>query len=180
MRAGARRVFPLGLGEQPVGLAGHPGEPGHILLGIVPAHIDDGRVPRPQPTSPARPSRGQPPTETQASQSANVTSNLETANGLAIVTRAGGLHCRSGPFQSAGDPIMNSPAGTTIISGQSLAHSLKAARLQRPLSLGLEHVGLELARPCRAASSSTQFTCSLMSACSITPTSPTMIPTNST
>src|SRR5262249_26245763 len=74
----------------------------------------------------ARPSRGQPPTDTQASQSINVTSYLETANGLAIVTLCWGPSSGIRPFSVGGDPIMNSPAGTTTISGQSLAHSLKA------------------------------------------------------
>ena len=44
-----------------------------------------GLVPRPQPHLSVAFVR-HPPTETQASQSANVTSNLDTANGLAIVT----------------------------------------------------------------------------------------------
>src|SRR5262245_20915284 len=39
--AGTRRIFPLRLGEQAIGLAGHPGEPDHIFLGVVPAHEDD-------------------------------------------------------------------------------------------------------------------------------------------
>ena len=58
----------------------------------------------------------QPPTETQASQSANVTSNFETANGLAIVTPCCGPSSSERPFSFAGEPIMNSPAGTTTIS----------------------------------------------------------------
>src|SRR5262249_1203304 len=67
--AGARRVFPFGLGEQPVYIAGHLGEPSDVGLGVT------GRVPRPQPRSRARPGSGQPPTATQSSQSAKVTSN---------------------------------------------------------------------------------------------------------
>src|SRR5262249_3736975 len=38
--SGTCRVFPFRLGEQPVLLAGHPGEPAHIRLGVVPAHMD--------------------------------------------------------------------------------------------------------------------------------------------
>ena len=42
----------------------------------------------------------------------------------------------------AGDPIMKSPAGTTIISGQSLAHSLKASPgFSARSASGFEHVG---------------------------------------
>src|SRR5262245_29301282 len=68
-----------------------------------------GRLPRPQPLS-----LGlylQPPTETQASHSAKVTSNFPTANAFAIVTLCTGL--------LISDPIMTSPAGTTTISGHS-------------------------------------------------------------
>ena len=74
VRAGARRVFPFGLGQQPVGLAGHAGQPGHILLGVVPAHVDH----RPRAASlagVAGPAHAQPPSVTQASHSSNVTSN---------------------------------------------------------------------------------------------------------
>src|ERR1700730_7940290 len=39
--AGARRVFPLGLGEQTIGLAGLPREPLRVLLRIIPADVDD-------------------------------------------------------------------------------------------------------------------------------------------
>ena len=46
-----------------------------------------GLVPPPKPLSLTL---GHPPTETQASQSANVTSNLDTAKGLAIVTECCG------------------------------------------------------------------------------------------
>jgi hypothetical protein len=61
-----------------------------------------------------------------ASHSSNVTSNLETANGFATVTSCGGpsLASRSGSF--SGEPIMNLPAGMTIIAGQPFAHSLKS------------------------------------------------------
>src|SRR5262249_33661991 len=48
---GARGVFPFGLGEQPVGPAGHSGKPCHILLGIVP--IDAAQwLPTASPTVP--------------------------------------------------------------------------------------------------------------------------------
>ena len=47
--AGARRVFPLGLGEQTIGPAGLPREPLRILLSIMPADVDD----RMRATSPA-------------------------------------------------------------------------------------------------------------------------------
>src|SRR5262245_34517982 len=45
-----------------------------------------GRLPLPQPLSSGRESLPQPPPAAQASHSANVTSYLPTANGLAIVT----------------------------------------------------------------------------------------------
>src|SRR6516164_11728053 len=69
--------------------------------------------------------RGHAAAATQASHSSNVTSNLERANGFAIVTSCGGpsLAFRSSSF--SGEPIMNLPAGMTIISGQPFAHSLK-------------------------------------------------------
>src|SRR5580693_49379 len=70
---------------------------------------------------------GHPATETQASQSANVTSNLDAAKGLAIVTLCGGPSWSKRPGSVAGDPIVKVPAGTTIISGQSFAHSRKLA-----------------------------------------------------
>src|SRR6516165_6127948 len=41
LRSSTRRIFPFCLGEQPISLAGHPGEPGHIRLGVVPAHPND-------------------------------------------------------------------------------------------------------------------------------------------
>src|SRR5205814_9542922 len=85
-----------------------------------------GRESRPQSTSPAQPYRDQPPTDAQAAQSLNDTSYLETANGLAIVTLCWGSSSGIRCFSVGCDPIMNSPAGTTTISGQSLAHSLKA------------------------------------------------------
>src|SRR5262249_47707726 len=39
--ASASRVFPFRLGEQSIGLASHLRKPRHILLGVVPADIDD-------------------------------------------------------------------------------------------------------------------------------------------
>src|SRR5262249_32959183 len=82
-----------------------------------------GRLLRPQPWSFTPPSGGQPPTRTQASQSSNVTSYRDTANGLAIVTGCCGPSFGKRPFSLTGDPIRNSPAGMTTIMGQSLAHS---------------------------------------------------------
>ena len=38
--AGARRVFPLGLGQQAVVGAGLRGQPGDVSLRVVPAHVD--------------------------------------------------------------------------------------------------------------------------------------------
>src|SRR5437764_142352 len=76
-----------------------------------------GRLPLPQPWS-----SGlclQLPLDAHASHSANVTSNLPTANGLAMVTLCVGF---SSLFFS--DPIMKLPAGTTTISGHS-GQSLK-------------------------------------------------------
>src|SRR6516165_2234312 len=69
----------------------------------------------------------QSPYVTQVSHSSNVSSNLATANGLTILTVCCGPSQAWRPFSVGGDPIMNSPAGTTIISGQSLAHSRKAS-----------------------------------------------------
>ena len=37
LRSRARRVFVFRLGEQPVGLAGHPGQPCHVALGVIPS-----------------------------------------------------------------------------------------------------------------------------------------------
>src|SRR5262249_38251232 len=42
--AGPRGIFPFGLCQKPVLLAGQPGEPAHILLGILPGHIDRGHL----------------------------------------------------------------------------------------------------------------------------------------
>src|ERR1700730_6836607 len=43
--ARARRVLPFGFGEQAVGPARHFGEPGHILLDLIPVYIDHGLRP---------------------------------------------------------------------------------------------------------------------------------------
>src|SRR5262249_17330124 len=40
-RARARHVFPLGLGQQAVGLAGLARNPGHVGLGVLPADVDN-------------------------------------------------------------------------------------------------------------------------------------------
>src|ERR1700730_1154487 len=79
-----------------------------------------GISPRPQRSG----TRGHAPAATQASHSSNVTSNLETANGLAIVTSCCGRSLASRPDSFSGEPIMNLPGGTTIITGQPFAHSL--------------------------------------------------------
>src|ERR1700731_1057249 len=81
-----------------------------------------GISPRPQRSG----TRGHAAAATQASHSSNGTSNLETANGLAIVTSCCGRLLASRPDSFSGEPIMNLPAGTTIITGQPLAHSLKS------------------------------------------------------
>ena len=135
----------IGLGEQPVCLAGHPGKPGHIGLCVVPAHIDD-RLSAPPPAGIVSPPFLRAAGDRNAGpQSANVTSYFEIANGLAIVTLCRGPSLPSRPFSPRGDPIMNSPAGTMTISGQSLAHSPeRCARLQRPLAIRAENVGPEI------------------------------------
>src|SRR5262245_13946778 len=84
-----------------------------------------GRSPRPQLRSSG--TYLQPPALTQASQMAKVTSNLLTAIGLVIVTL-----CTGFSFEYSSEPIMNSPAGITTISGQS-GQSLK-------LSFGFRHL----------------------------------------
>src|SRR5271166_5335943 len=40
LSSGARRIFVLGLGEQPIVLASDPGEPFHISLSIVQTYVD--------------------------------------------------------------------------------------------------------------------------------------------
>ena len=50
LRPGTRRIFVFGLGQQPIGLASHLGEPCHIALGVLPGHVDH-RLPS---ASPAR------------------------------------------------------------------------------------------------------------------------------
>ena len=44
-RSGARRIFVFGLGEQPIGLAGHLREPRHVLLRVVPIDVDRWLLP---------------------------------------------------------------------------------------------------------------------------------------
>src|SRR5215475_399624 len=83
-----------------------------------------GRVPCPQSLSEMF---SQPSYLTQASHSSHVTSNLETAKGFAIVTSCCGPSRARRPVSLSGDPIVKLPAGITIISGQSLAHSRKLA-----------------------------------------------------
>src|SRR5262249_13450480 len=72
-----------------------------------------GRRPLPQPWSLGVRLLVQPPPATQVSHSANVTSNLPTANGALILTRCGGFSLSLSFY-----PIMNSPRGTTTIVGQ--------------------------------------------------------------
>ena len=48
--SGARRIFVFGLGQQPIGLAGHPGEPRHIALRVVPSDVDH-RLPAAAPAA---------------------------------------------------------------------------------------------------------------------------------
>src|SRR5580704_19684368 len=67
----------------------------------------------------------QSPWAAHASQSANVSSYLDTANALAIATWCGGPSLVCPPFSSGADPMVKEPAGTTTISGQSAVHSLK-------------------------------------------------------
>src|SRR5215831_15808285 len=76
-----------------------------------------GRLPRPQSLSPGL--CVQPAAATHASHCAKVTSYLPAANGRAKVTLRCGPSSGLRPRSLGGDPIMNSPAGTTIISGQS-------------------------------------------------------------
>src|SRR5579871_5674866 len=72
-----------------------------------------GCRPLPQPSSSGCGSFVQPPSAAQASYSSNVTSNLPTANGLAMTTSWTGFSSSS----PSACPIMNLPAGTTTISG---------------------------------------------------------------
>src|ERR1700683_1545657 len=69
----------------------------------------------------------QSPWAAHASQSANVSSYLDTAKDLAIVTWCGGSSLVCLPFSSGADPMAHEPAGTTKISGQSGADSFKEA-----------------------------------------------------
>ena len=103
-------------------LAGDPGEPLHIGLGVVPAHVDRRFRPRPQPLSLT--CGAQSPWAAQASHSSNVSCELRHRERLGdrnLVLRA--LNVSALP---SGEPIMKCPAGTTIISGQSL-HSFNAS-----------------------------------------------------
>src|SRR5262249_37821577 len=80
-----------------------------------------GISPRPQRSA----SRGHAAAATHASHASNVTSNLETANGFAMVTSCWGPSLTSRFDSLSGEPMMNFPAGMTIITGQPFAHSLK-------------------------------------------------------
>src|SRR5215468_12248285 len=63
-----------------------------------------------------------PFSRTKAANWSTVTWSLPTANGLPIVTTCCGPSSLLRSFSPSGDPIVNDPAGTTTISGQS-AHS---------------------------------------------------------
>ena len=76
-----------------------------------------GRLPRPQILSPGL--CVQPASATHASHCAKVTSYLPAAKGWAKVTLRCGPSSWLRPRSLGGDPIMNSPAGTTTISGQA-------------------------------------------------------------
>lgn len=78
--------------------------------------LTTGCRPRPHPGSLGR--YWQPDADTQASHSAYVTSNRPAANALAIVTQCCGPSTNALWLSSAGEPIVNAPAGTTTISGQ--------------------------------------------------------------
>src|SRR6516162_5023518 len=83
-----------------------------------------GWLPRPKALSDAL---AQAPAATQASHSANVTSVLPTAKGLAIVTSCcGPSNSSSRPFSPSGEPMLDLPAGTTTIVGQPVTHSLNS------------------------------------------------------
>src|SRR5262249_43184957 len=110
------RVFPLRLGQKPIGLAGLLRQPRHELTGIVPRHVDH-RPPAPTPVLIAR-LVAHPPSPVQASHCANVTSYLPTAKGCWKVTLCCGPSSLPRPFSLSGEPIRNSPAGSTTISGQ--------------------------------------------------------------
>jgi hypothetical protein len=86
--ASASRIFPFRFSQQTVGAAGHFGEPRHIPLSVIPADIDDWSCASSKSTVG---NVGHPPTEMQASQSANVTSSLDTAKRFEIVTECCGF-----------------------------------------------------------------------------------------
>ena len=76
-----------------------------------------GILPRPQPWS--KGFQLQPPSRTQVSHSSNVTSNLPTAKGRAMLTSCCcGPSSRSRPASDTGEPIRKMPGGITTISGQ--------------------------------------------------------------
>ena len=125
LRSGARCIFPFSLGEQPIGLAGHSGEPCHIALGVVPSDVDH-RLPTAPPAAVA---------DTRVAIAIGNTGvpiierHLEFGHSEGLGERD--LVLRTfvvvAAFFIRGEPIMNLPAGMTTISGQSLAHSLKVS-----------------------------------------------------
>jgi hypothetical protein len=83
LAASARRVLPLRFRQQAIVLSGDPGQPGVYCLASSQLTLITGRLSRPQDMSGPF---GHAPAATQASHSANVTSVLPTAKGLAIAT----------------------------------------------------------------------------------------------
>src|SRR5262245_32569337 len=81
-----------------------------------------GIRPRPQWSG----TRGHRTAATQASHSSKLTSNLDTANGSATETSRWGPSLASRSGSSSGEPIVNLPAGMTIMTGQPVAHSLNS------------------------------------------------------
>lgn len=119
--ASASRILPFGLGEQPVFPAGHFGEPGYIGLCVVPAHVDD------RPSVPS-PTIIDGPVQAAADRKTGIPfseCHVELRNGEGLGDPDTVLRFLVGVvllFVTC-DPIVNSPAGMTTISGQSL-HSL--------------------------------------------------------
>src|SRR5262249_36170228 len=115
-----RRVFPFGLRQQPIGFGGHPREPDHVLLRVIPGQVDDW-------LSAASKSAVR---HLRASTNGDAgvplfKGDLEFGCGERLDDRHLVLRLLVGKGTLSGEPIMKLPAGTTIISGQSLAHSLK-------------------------------------------------------
>src|SRR5262249_18924516 len=124
---GGRRPFPIAVMlriycQKPVVLARQLREPANKLLGVVPAHVDHGHL----PTSPTV-------CDSRASSCGDASvpffeCHLELGNGKWLCDRHLVLRAFTGSRSdsSSGEPIMNLPAGMTIITGQPFAHSLKS------------------------------------------------------